>query len=116
MIILLSLLACGDHETAESTTGQDTGPAETVRCDASWDAWASGFFTTYCGACHSQSSPDRYGAPDGIDFDTIEMVQAWSGRIHERVLVDETMPMGGGVPSDALDRLAVWMDCQAVQP
>ena len=38
-------------------------------------------------------------------------VRAWSDRIRIRVLEEETMPMGGGVPVRTLTVLDAWLDC-----
>ena len=94
------------------------GAAEDTGCTAAygltWDGWARGFFTTYCLACHSAGSPDRRGAPVGTDFDTLEDVLSWSDRIQARVLDEQTMPVGGGIPEEDLVRLQDYLSCPEV--
>ncbi len=92
-------------------------PVEAETCDAvAWDAWAHGFFTTYCGACHAAASVDRHGAPAGVVLDEEAQARAWASRIDARVLVDGTMPLGGGVPPEELERLEAWLACDAGAP
>lgn len=110
--LLLGLLACGDKgepdgggEGAEATDTADTGGegdgAGPVDCGdptgLSWDAFGAGFFRTYCTACHSSTTPDRHGAPPGVDLDTEEAVRALGPRVRARTLDAQTMPVGGGV-------------------
>ena len=111
MMWALLLLACGEGKNEDAPDADDTATPLPEQCDAQWDAWASGFFTTYCQSCHSETSPQRYDAPIGVDLDDVGDVRAWSDRIRIRVLEEETMPMGGGVPSSDLDRLDAWLDC-----
>ena len=74
-----------------------------------WDGFGWGFFLTYCNACHSASTSDRYGAPEGVDFDSAEDVARQSGRVRARVIDAGTMPLGGGVPADALAQLDAYL-------
>ena len=107
---LLSLLVgCGDGAI------EDTGAAVVGPCDTglnvTWDNWGHGFFRTYCTSCHSIQSPNRYDAPEGIDFDTEAEVAQWAASIKNAVLVTETMPVGGGVYEDDLALLERYLDC-----
>jgi len=76
-----------------------------------WENWAAGFFTTYCGACHSENTEERNGAPAGIDFDTEEQVAEWSAAIRSSVLDRESMPVGGGIYDDDRALLTFYLDC-----
>lgn len=83
----------------------DTGRFEDpVAVDASltWASWGDGFFATYCTSCHSVGTPDRRGAPEGVDFDSEADVIAWGARVRARVLDAGTMPLGGGVIDEDL--------------
>lgn len=116
--MLLLLLACGDGgDTGKGPAGGDS-PADTGRpaecADApavTWESWGHGFFLTYCNACHSASSPERSGAPEGVDFDTRAQAVQWEERIRARVLEEGTMPLGGGVYEDDLQLLEVLLAC-----
>ena len=77
----------------------------------SWDAWADGFFATYCRSCHAATAPDRHGAPEGVDFDTEPEVGAQRARVRARTLELGTMPLGGGVPEADLVALDAYLRC-----
>jgi len=113
MILILTLLACGDAEGPEyKERERDTAEMHFESdCEVTWDAWANGFFTTYCKSCHSESSQNRYEAPGNVNLDTVTDIRDWSQRIRVRVLEDQTMPVGGGVPEQELVRLDDWMRC-----
>ncbi len=122
----LLALGCGgeDKDTDEAGSvddGQDTASVDSgdepdpdpedsgnPDCDletdypVTWDGWASGFFATYCRSCHSVTTPNRQGAPEGMDFDTQADVDHHFDRIWLTVLEQERMPVGGGVYSDDL--------------
>ena len=102
----LLLVACADTDT--DTDGVD--PCDDLPA-VTWGNWAEGFFTTYCTSCHSGSTPDRRGAPEGMDFDTHEQVWGLRPAIRQAVLVDETMPLGGGMHDEDRELLGVWLDC-----
>ncbi len=97
-------------------TENDTAGA-TVDCAAApevtWDGFAHGFVTTYCVSCHSVNNTDRrYGAPEGLDFDTEAGLYESGTRVRERTLVEQSMPPGGGVFADDLQLLDVYLTCQ----
>lgn len=92
--------------------------ADTAGCTAderavNWENFGVPFFAGYCRACHSATSvgEDRYGAPEGLDFDSLEQVRALKGSIHDTVLVDATMPIGGGVDPESLTLLPTLLEC-----
>jgi hypothetical protein len=92
------------------------GAAEAVECSEpeqllTWENWGAGFFAGYCRSCHSAATPDRRGAPASVDFDTSAQVSGLKGAIRSSVLDAGTMPYGGGVPPEELDRLRVFLDC-----
>ena len=78
--------------------------------DVTWNTWSQGFFMTWCQACHSATTQNRHGAPEGIDFDTETEVMQWRERILIRVIVDQSMPLGGGLSSADLDLLQRYFD------
>jgi hypothetical protein len=82
-------------------TGRFEDPAA-IDASLSWSGWADGFFATYCRSCHSASTPDRRGAPEGVDFDHEAEVGAQVARVRARVLEQGDMPAGGGVVQDDL--------------
>lgn len=96
--------------------GHDTGGvAVDPLCEKgyglTWASWGEAYFATYCDACHAADSPNRFGAPDGVSFDTRAEARRWAPRIRARVLEDQTMPLGGGVSDDDLYLLNVYLTC-----
>lgn len=110
---LLSLWAvgCGAKAPADTGVSMATTSTTTSTCLPTWDGWADGFFATWCRSCHSATAPDRHGAPDGTDLDTEAQALALADRIHARVVVEGTMPLGGGVVEDDLTLLDAWLAC-----
>jgi hypothetical protein len=119
-VLLLLAIGCAG-EAADGPKGApvptfdtaDTGGLAAEGCEdtagLSWDGFAWGFFLTYCNACHSAASTNRYGAPVGVDFDHPEDVERQSARIRARVIEEATMPLGGGVPPEALGQLEAYL-------
>lgn len=103
--ILTLLLACAEPDAGDTSSCGAEDHAVT------WDGYTRGFFLTYCAACHSSSATERYGAPEGVDFDTPQQVLDQAERVRARVLEAQTMPLGGGVPAEDLTLLAEWLDC-----
>jgi hypothetical protein len=98
-----------DTSAADTGSGTDTADTAADACDldpeydVTWEGWAGGFFATYCRSCHSITTPDRQGAPEGVDFDTQANVDRQLDAVWRVVLEDERMPVGGGVfPDDLL--------------
>jgi uncharacterized membrane protein len=105
--LLLALSGCAGEPAADTAA---------VDCESSpdvdWTGFAHGFVTTYCVSCHSVNNTERrYGAPEGLDFDTEADVYASAARIRVRTLDEETMPPGGGVFADDLELLDIYLTC-----
>lgn len=117
--IFLSLWLCGCASTPggpnDSGAATDSGDAACADDQAAygltWENWGAGFMSTYCNACHAADTPERFGAPEGVSFDTLAEVRSWEQRIRVRVLDQETMPLGGGVYPDDLLLLESFLDC-----
>ncbi len=106
MIVLTLLLACGGMEDSASATSCPTEAPPT------WNTFGHGFVTTYCLACHSEGNTNRrYGAPEGMDFDTEAQVRLYAERLRVRVIEEETMPVGGGVYADDLVGFERYLNC-----
>ena len=66
--------------------------------------------------CHSSVSEGdaRYGAPEGINFDSHAQVQQHADRIRARATGSSPdMPPVGGGDDEERTRLAEWLDCGA---
>jgi hypothetical protein len=123
----LSLSACGGADggkAAASEEGSDTGAEDqgdgaiddTGACAdvplVNWDTFGAGFMLHHCQGCHASTTPDRYGAPADVTFDTKADAWAWRDRILERSAVDPpTMPPAGGTSADDRVRLRWWLTC-----
>lgn len=99
--MMLFLLACAPG----------TAPACDTGYEVTWEGWAEGFFLSYCTSCHSEAAVDRHGATPGVDFDTEAQARALADRVRETVLVEETMPWGGGMREDDKVLIERWLDC-----
>ena len=116
MCVLIGGLACSGPVDSDTVVGvTDSGQSRGFACDSSpsvtWDNWGRGFVTTHCQGCHASTAPDRYGAPEGVDFDTMADLREWRERVRVRVLETEDMPPAGGLSEDEKFLLEVLLDC-----
>jgi len=121
ILAVVLLMACGGDDgpgpqpstTPSASTGDTAAPLE--GCETvSWGTTADPFLSTWCTSCHSSQLEGelRYGAPDGIDFDTYDGALAWAARIRATSTVEPTvMPPAGGVGADEMAQMALWLDC-----
>jgi hypothetical protein len=113
--------ACGPGggEMGENGDGSSNGAGEqaTGLCAddpplESWETFGRGFVTTHCQGCHGSAAPDRYGAPEGVTFDTQEETLTHKAQILATAASDEpTMPPTGGTSEDDRQRLRIWLEC-----
>jgi uncharacterized membrane protein len=102
--VILAWLACAEDPAACSERDPPLGYVNFGRA----------FLAEYCTGCHSAQLPgaDRYGAPEGVDLDTLDGARTWLDRVVERAAgEDASMPPSG--PADAEDRamLSEWASC-----
>ncbi len=76
-----------------------------------WEHGGAAFVAGYCRTCHAAETPDRHGAPAGVDFDTLADVRRHAARIRARALDAQDMPVGGGVPEADLALLDAFLAC-----
>jgi len=102
------------EDTAGDTAGDTTGDTESLETDSgstsdcepdpayevTWDNWGDSFFQTWCRACHSETTPERFGAPKDLDFDTLAQVRENAELLRWSVLDEARMPLGGGLFDD----------------
>jgi len=130
------LLACGGDgttaETVDSATPTDTAitetsdtappqatdtgePVDPACVDVpliTYATFGDGFLTFYCQGCHGSESDERFGAPENVTFDDHDQASAWLYVIRDVVIGDRpSMPPAGGMPSEELERLRIWIDC-----
>ena len=115
LLASIGLSGCPEPVDTGKAVLNDSGAWQGVACDSSpsvtWDNWGQGFFTTHCQGCHASTAPDRYGAPEGVDFDNLADLRQWHDRVRVRVLDEEDMPPAGGISEDELFLLGVLLDC-----
>ena len=95
------------------TLEQRTCPPETF---LSFQNFGSGFMSEYCVGCHSSQIPAnmRQGAPEGVDFDSLDKVRSHAAAIYLRAGDDyATMPPAGGPDRDGRILLGEWLACGA---
>jgi cytochrome c5 len=105
--LLVSGTGCADQESPADSTGDCSEEERAVN----WENWGAGFFASYCRACHSADTSNRRGAPESVNFDTVEQVAAMRAAVESTVLVGASMPPGGGVLAEDLDALEVFLEC-----
>lgn len=105
MLILL-LLACGADDQ-----DRRIDPGEAASC-GTWESVGQPVLLDACTACHGSglAGEARHGAPAGVDLDTLQGARAWSSQIAAAVSSGD-MPPGGGLSSEAAERLLTWIDC-----
>ncbi len=107
--MLLLALAC-----ASPGDSAPTAAAATVDTCVGLDAATVGipFATTWCASCHSSALPSRFGAPEGLDLESLAGLRAQLSVLPGAV-GEGRMPPGGG-PSDAeITRFLAWVACGA---
>jgi uncharacterized membrane protein len=97
-------LACGNDGSASTVDA-------CMEQGLDYTTAAAPFLTTYCRSCHSAGSPQRRGAPVGVDFDSEADAVTHAAAIERTVLNEGSMPVGGGVPEKDLERLRGWLAC-----
>lgn len=102
-MLLWLFFGSGCHEPAAADPCVESG--------LTWESFGVGFTATYCRSCHSAATPDRRGAPVGVDFETEADVRGAAASIRRTVLEEGSMPIGGGVQPLDLERLDEWLGC-----
>jgi uncharacterized membrane protein len=112
--LLCLLLACaGDEADGDKEIAGDTGLCATAPV-TTWDNFGRGFLTESCQSCHASTSPNRYGAPEAVSFDSEGEALALADTILAVATGEAArMPPSGGVTEEDRYRLAVWLTCDA---
>ena len=100
--LLVLVVSCApDPAASVNVAGPPLDTGTDPACDEpdlpTWENWGEGFFVTWCQSCHAADAPQRYGAPEGMDFDTRADVVARKSTIADSVLARGVMPPGGGL-------------------
>lgn len=77
-----------------------------------WNNFGQAFVTEHCQTCHASSAPDRYDAPEGVTFDSVEDLQAVADAVLARATGPEAdMPPLGGPSEEERYLLETWLVC-----
>lgn len=80
--------------------------------DFNWVNFGKGFFVESCNGCHLSETPDRYGAPEDISFDTVDDVWNQKGMVLAVAGGENpTMPPNGGTTDLDRMKLEIWLTC-----
>lgn len=104
--LLLALAACGpgadSGETAEGCAHENV---------VTWDNGGEDLFLTWCRSCHSETTGDRHGAPEYLNYDTLDEVRAAQHNIRQAALWDQVMPPGYPLGEEDWETMASFLDC-----
>ncbi|MFT4976408.1 MAG: putative membrane protein [Myxococcota bacterium] len=78
---------------------------------ATWASFGEGFLLTHCQGCHASTSADRYGAPDGVHFDSEDEARMWRERLIAVILDNQSMPPAGGLTDEERLLAESWLYC-----
>lgn len=108
-MILLLLVGLGAGCAGGGGDSADTGCAhEHV---ITWENGGESFFRSYCVSCHSSEAPDRHGAPEYLNYDTLDGVREARRNIRQAALWDQVMPPGYPLDEEQREILASFLDC-----
>lgn len=93
----------------------DADTADTAGCGhevlITWETGGEALFLSYCRSCHSSAASDRHGAPEYLNYDTLESVRAAEHNIRQAALWDQVMPPGYPLSDEDRETLASFLDC-----
>ncbi len=109
---LLWWTACGGEAPPAPPPSTNT-TEEACGSEMTWNGVGQGFLLSYCTACHAETVQGglRYGAPEGIDFDSLTSTRTWDERIRVRTVETQDMPPAGGPSDTERELFAAWLDC-----
>lgn len=117
MALAVILHGCADPDPHPGAASAAVADCETDSGapGPTWAGWGQPFFSTWCQPCHAADTPQRYGAPAGVTFDSEAEARAQAAAIRASVLDQERMPVGGGLSEGDRARLAAWL-CDVERP
>lgn len=115
MALVAILHGCGAPDPGGAAAAIAECETDSGAPSPTWASWGEPFFDTWCQPCHATDTPQRYGAPVGVSFDTEAATQQQASAIRSSVLEQGRMPVGGGLSEGDRARLAAWL-CVAEGP
>lgn len=104
---LLLLLACGGAQDS----GLDTDACAAHDVAITWESGGEAFFLTWCRSCHSETAADRHGAPEYLNYDTLDSVRGAAHNIRQAALWDQVMPPSYPLDDENREILSSFLDC-----
>lgn len=106
MLLISLLLAC--------KSGDDGVTYRHAEACGTWTSTGQPILLASCTSCHASglSGERRFGAPEGVDLDTLSAVKAQSEAVIEAV-ESAAMPPGGGLTEADAQALVAWLECGA---
>ncbi len=93
----------------------DADTAEEVCADAgvvSWENFGDALLGEHCQGCHASTSPNRFGAPETVTFDTHAQAITWKDAILRAATGDvPTMPPAITIGATDRELLWIWLTC-----
>ncbi|MCB1153222.1 hypothetical protein KDL45_06195 [bacterium] len=122
LLVVLSALgfalatACvdGDDEDIDITQDPMDDGKDQVICGAEFEEDLLPFFDTYCNRCHAGDLETEYrnGAPEDLNFDTLDGVLDQPARLRASLLDDGGQPPSAPYPlATERDNMIAWIDC-----
>lgn len=104
-MILVWALACAGE-------GTDSAGACADAPVLGWEDVGHPLLLEYCATCHSETATERFGAPDGLNFDSYDQVVALRGAMLAVLTADPPeMPPLLSVPEQDQELLISWLTC-----
>ncbi len=115
--VVVGLWSCGalpdetGSKTSTAAVVSSACPEDTGGGYPTWSGFGESFFAGRCASCHAESAPDRFGAPEGVTFDTEDDILRQLEQVQRTVLDSPSMPPGGGLREEEVERLASYLAC-----
>ncbi|MCZ7583081.1 MAG: hypothetical protein M5R36_06960 [Deltaproteobacteria bacterium] len=106
--------ACDTEADVEDVDRSEEAEPSALVCGVDYDEKIQPFFDAYCLRCHGEAVPasQRHGAPDALNFDTMEMVLANGEAVRASLLDNSGQPPSPPYPTHMeRDVVLSWIDC-----
>jgi len=116
--LLIMLLATAFAGTVLAQPEEKAEIKSWLLCDYAYYNFGEDFMEQYCTRCHHsdfQGAFNRQGAPEGLDFNKVEVIRENKDKIIDAVMYNKysTMPPDLIQPSDEeKNRMKAWLQCE----
>lgn len=105
--LVLALAGCAEGDDSAA----DTAACAAHDAHVTWESGGESFFLTWCRSCHSESAEDRHGAPEYLNYDTLDGVRGAAHNIRQAALWDQVMPPSYPLDDEQREILWSFLDC-----